>query len=389
MEDVVEILATLVGFDTTSERSNLGLIDWVQERLAAAGAECRRLPDDTGEKAGLVARLGPDRPGGLVLSGHTDCVPADGRTWTTAPFVLDRRGERLTGRGTADMKGFLATVLAVLADVDPASLDHPLMLALSRDEELGTLGAPDLVAALQEWGADPRAVIVGEPTGMRPVVAHKGVRSFRTVVTGTAAHSSQPHRAANAVVAGARIAVLLDGAADARRRGPVDDRFDPPHTTVNVGVLEGGSAVNIVPDRCRLVWEYRPVPADDSFALRDEVLQSVEAEVLPRLRRDVPGGGVATESLAVVPTLSGRDSGPAAELVGSAAGVEPARDTVAFGTDGGHFEAAGWPTVVCGPGSIDQAHRPDEFVTRQQLRRSRAMVADLVAHLRAGTDGPG
>lgn len=389
MEDVVEILATLVGFDTTSERSNLALIDWVEERLVAAGAECRRLPDDTGEKAGLVARLGPDRSGGVVLSGHTDCVPADARDWTSAPLVLDRRGERLTGRGTADMKGFLATVLAVLADVDPASLHHPLVLALSRDEELGALGAPDLVAALGEWAIDPRAVLVGEPTSMRPVVAHKGVRSFRTVVTGTAAHSSQPHRAANAVTAGARIAVLLDEAADDRRRGPVDDRFDPPHTTVNVGVLEGGSAVNIVPDRCRLVWEYRPVPADDSFALRDEVLRSVEDEVLPRLRRDVPDGEVATESLAVVPTLSGRDSGPAAELVGSLEGVERARDTVAFGTDGGHFEAAGWPTVVCGPGSIDQAHRPDEFVTREQLSRGRAMVADLLARLRAGTDGSG
>lgn len=384
MDEVLDILGTLIAFDTTSERSNLALIDWVGERLRAAGATCRRLPDAEGSKAGLLARIGPDRPGGLVLSGHTDCVPADPEAWASDPFELSRGDDRVVGRGVADMKGFLATVLTALAGTEPASLQRPVLLALSRDEELGTLGAPDVVAALEDWEADPDCVIVGEPTGMRPVTAHKGVRSFRTVVTGTNAHSSQPQEAANAVTACARLAVFIDELGESRWEQPGDPRFDPPCTTFNVGIVRGGVAVNVVPDRCELVWEYRPVPADDSFALRERVTEFVEADLLPRLRRHVPGGEITTESLAVVPTLSGRDSDAAVALVGALPGVGGGPGTVAYGTDGGHFEAAGWPTVVCGPGSIDQAHRPDEHVAVGQLRRSLAMVEGVLGRARSG-----
>ncbi len=376
-ERAVGLLARLVAFDTTSARSNLPLIDWVEERLTRAGAACRRLPDPTGDQAGLLARLGGESDGPpVVLSGHTDCVPAEPDRWRTDPWELTAEGGRLVGRGTADMKGFLAAVLAVAGGTRPR---RPVVLALSRDEELGTLGGPDLVAGLRDWGVDPSAVVVGEPTGMRPVVAHKGLRSFRTVVTGQAGHSSAPGAAANAVAAAARIVTFLDDLSERHPDEVSDQRFDPPHTTFNPGVIDGGSAVNVVPASCELEWEYRPVPADDADELADRVDEFVAAEVLPRLCRRGTDGDVTTTATARAAALTGTADSPAGRLLTALDGVEDGAGTVSFGTDGGHFHAAGWSTAVCGPGSIEQAHRPDEYLERVQLERCVAMIGDVFA----------
>lgn len=389
MEDVAALLSELVAFDTTSMRPTEPVVAWLEDRCAALGAETRRVPGEEAGKLGLLVRFGPPAGDGVVLSAHLDCVPADGEAWASDPFDLDLRDGRLYGRGAADMKGFVAASLAAAARADRAALRRPVVLALSRDEELGTLGAPDLVAALTDWLPAPRAAIVGEPTSMDVVRAHKGVRSFETVVTGVDAHSSQPQRAANAVTAAARMVSAIDELADAVAAGPRDDAFEPPHTTFNPATIRGGQAINIVPRRCVLEWEYRPVPADDSFELRDRILARVEEEILPRLRRHTGEGSITTESTAVVPTLQVEDDGPAERLVRALLGTDAPARTVAFGTDGGHLQRAGISTIVCGPGSIDQAHRADEYVAVEQLRRAVDLIEGVFDRQASDAPAPG
>jgi acetylornithine deacetylase len=379
--EVHRLLETLVALDTTSCSSNLALLGFVESLLDQHGVPHHRDPDPTGTKANLVARIGPDVPGGVVLTGHTDCVPVEGQPWTRDPFTLTRDGDKLYGRGTTDMKGFLAVVLAALPELVAADLQRPIILVLTYDEEIGTVGAPSAVTALLATHARPEIVIVGEPTSMEVVNAHKGVRAWTTSVEGLDGHSSQPQYAANAVAALARIATYIDDLATLHRERAADPRFTPPYTTFNLATVHGGQAINIVPRRAELTWEYRPVPADDSDALRDEVERFAREEVLPRLRAATGVGEITFRSDAAAKGLDAEVDGPAERLVRELTGYDGPGRTVPFGTDGGHFQLAGLSTVVCGPGSIDQAHQPDEWIEIAQLDACAGFVNRLLAHL--------
>jgi acetylornithine deacetylase len=384
VSDTLDLLARLVAVDSTSRGSNLGVIEIAEEVLDAARVPTWRVPSDDGEKANLIARIGPEAEGGVILSGHTDCVPVDGQPWTRDPFTLTEDGDRLYGRGTTDMKGFIAVALALAGEAAGAELARPLFLALSYDEEVGAIGAGPLVDELVRSHPRPGVCLVGEPTSMRLVGAHKGVRSFRTVIEGRDGHSSKPQLAANALAGAARLATFIDDLAAEHRHAAADPRFDPPYTTFNLATLDSGQAINIVPRHAELTWEYRPVPADDSDELRKKVDQFARDEVLPRMFAAHPGAKVTTEPIAAVPALASEDDGEAERLVRTLTGADEPIETVPFGTDGGYFQAADISTVIIGPGDIDQAHQPDEFIERSQLDEAERFVRRLIGHLTLG-----
>ncbi|MFW6010113.1 MAG: acetylornithine deacetylase [Actinomycetota bacterium] len=380
-EQVLAELEQLVAFDTTSHRSNLELIAHVERLLDAHGIAHERVVDSSGSKANLIARIGPPVPGGVVLAAHTDCVPVTGQPWTTDPFSVVRSDGRLQGRGVADMKGFLAVVLASLPRLAAAQLLRPVLLVLTYDEEVGTIGAPSAVDRLLATQPRPGAVIVGEPTNLEPVTAHKGVRAFATSVEGRDGHSSQPQHAANAIAALVRVATYIDDLATRHREAAADPRFTPPHTTFNLATIRGGQAINIVPRYAELTWEYRPVPADDSTAIVDEVAAFAEAQVLPRLRATTGHGLITFQPTAIARGLEAEPSGEAERLVRRMTGCDQPSGTVPFGTDGGHFQAAGLSTVVWGPGGIEQAHQADEWIEIEQLETCASVVARLTDEL--------
>ena len=383
MSDTHRRLAELVGLDTTSGTSNLALIAHVETLLDQHGVAHVRQLDPTGTRANLVARIGPPVAGGVVLAAHTDCVPVEGQPWTSDPFRLTPAGDRLVGRGVTDMKGFLASVLSQLPAMVEAPLQRPVLLMLTYDEELGTIGAPSAVELLLSTQPRPEAAIVGEPSLLQPVTAHKGVRAFTTIVEGVDGHSSQPQRASNALVAAARIATHIDDLARRHRETAADPSFEPPYTTFNVATLQAGQAINIVPRRAELTWEYRPVPADDSDALAAEVERYATEVVLPALRATTGQGTVTFRADAAARALAPETDGPAEALVRRLTGSRAPASSVPFATDGGHLQAAGISTVVCGPGSIEQAHRPDEWIATEQLAACDAMLTALVAELSA------
>lgn len=378
---VRSLLDVLVAHDTTSRNSNLKLITMVEDVLDGHAIPHQRVPSPDGDKANLIARIGPDVPGGVVLCAHTDCVPVDGQDWDTDPFTVTARDGRLYGRGTSDMKGFIAVVLAALPAIVDAPLERPIFLAFTYDEEVGTVGAPAAVAALLETWARPEAVIIGEPTSMEVVTDHKGVRAFTVVVDGLDGHSSKPHRAANAIAAAARIATYIDDLAERHRDAGDQDCFDPPYTSFNLATVHGGEAINIVPGRCELRWEYRPVPGDDSPAIGADVQRYADEVVLPRLRAGADVGDIVITPRRPTPAMAREPDGVAEALVRELTGYHGPAGTVPFGTDGGHFQAAGVSTVVCGPGSIDQAHTPNEWIESDQLASCGAFLGRLVASL--------
>lgn len=382
MADIDEILSRLVAFRTVSRDSNLDLIDWVEARLSHAGAQCRRTWSDDRRKANLWAAFGPDGRGGVVLSGHTDVVPVDGQSWETDPFALTERDGRLYGRGTADMKGFVACILSVLDRFDFSGLRRPLYVALSYDEEVGCLGVDRMVDDAVSAGARPDYAIIGEPTGMHIIRAHKSINVFRTRVIGRAAHSSQPHRGAGAIFAAARLIQYLYQIGQHKRSVASRNGFEPPWTTVQVGQISGGNAVNILPAECEFLWEYRALPGEDA----DEILSMVSAfardQVLPELRAHAPEADILTEALARVPPLVADEHHRAEDFVARLPGVRAGGSgEVAFATEAGSFQRAGIASVVCGPGSIDQAHQPDEFVEHSELERCEQMLEGVLAHL--------
>lgn len=382
------VLADLVAFPTVSRTSNLDLVAYVEALLDAQGVPHRRGLDPTGTRGNLVARIGPAVPGGVVLTGHTDVVPVEGQPWQADPFRLRDEGDRLVGRGTTDMKGFLASVLAHVPAMVAAPLIRPILLVLTYDEEIGTVGAPAAVELLLATEPRPASVIVGEPTGMAPVVAHKGIRAFTTTVEGRDGHSSQPQRAANALAAAVRLATFIDDLAARVASGPQDPAFDPPHTTFNLATLQAGQAINIVPRQAELTWEYRPVPADDADVLAAEVERFATAEVLPRLLAGIGEGTITTRADAVARGLRPEEGSPAEALVRRLTGTTTPGGTVPYATDGGHFQAAGLSTVVCGPGSIEQAHQPEEWIATAQLAACDAMLSRLVTELSATREVP-
>ncbi len=375
----VEMIERLVAFDTTSHDSNLALIHFVRDYLASHGVAATLIHDESGDKANLYATVGPADVPGIALSGHTDVVPVEGQPWDTDPFRLTRKGDRLYGRGTADMKSFSAVALALVPDFTARPLRTPIHFALSFDEEVGCLGAPLMIAKLgRELPVKPRICIVGEPTEMAVVNAHKGVYGFHTRVRGLEAHSSATHRGVNAVQHAAALIHFLAGLADemASRAEP-DSGFDPPYTTVHVGTVSGGTAHNIVPLDCGFDWEYRLMPGADADEIRLRFERFANETVLPRMHDVDPGTRIETETRFHVPGLVPEPGSPAEELVMALARTNRT-EVVAYGTEAGQFQEAGIPTVICGPGSIRQAHKPNEYIALDQVRACEAFLRRLL-----------
>lgn len=361
-----EMLDQLIAFDTTSRESNLPIIEFIEECLRAHGVTGRRVYSDDRSKANLWATIGPNVDGGVVVSGHTDCVPVDGQPWTTDPFVLTEQGDRLLGRGTADMKSFIAAMLVAVESWVEADLARPLHLAFSFDEETGGDGARLLVADMAATGIRPEYTIVGEPTSMQVVTAHKGIETFVATVAGTEVHSSLAPTAVNAVEFGARfVTALSDLARQIQADGPFDDDFDLPHTTVHTGIFHGGTALNIVPRQCEIEFEYRILPNEDPALLRAK-FEAIAQDVMAQMP-DIDDVGIIVRQRAGFPALDTPLESPAVAKVAELTPV-PGTSKVAYGTEAGLFaEALNAPTVVCGPGAIAAAHRPDEYVEKAQL----------------------
>ena len=380
----VAILERLVAFDTVSAKSNLDLIGWVADYLDGYGVESALTSNADGTKANLFATIGPGSRGGVILSGHTDVVPVAGQAWASDPFRLEARDGRFYGRGTADMKGFIALVLALVPQALQQRLEIPLHLAFTYDEEVGCLGVPALIASLPEGAARPRLAIVGEPTGMQVANAHKGIHFLRTRVTGQAAHSSTPDRGVNAITAATEIIAQISRlAAECQAAAQPDNAFDPPYTSFNIGTIAGGTAVNIIARDCAFEWEYRPIPGEDGAALQRRIDDFVNDELLPRMRARHPGAGVETRTMAWVPPLVPDPNSPAEALARRLTGANETT-TIAFASEAGLFQSAGIPAVICGPGSIDVAHQPDEFITDGQLAAGEAFLDRLLAWAQRG-----
>jgi acetylornithine deacetylase len=375
------ILRRLVAFDTVSDRSNLPLIDDVEAYLRSLGVSTWRAPNAGGGKAALMASVGPMVEGGVVLSGHTDVVPVAGQAWSGDPFVLREADGRLYGRGTCDMKGFGAVALAMVPYFQAAGLKRPVHILLSYDEETTCLGSLDLIARFGRETPRPALAIVGEPTMMAVADAHKGVATFRTIVTGHEAHSSKPALGANAVAVACDIVSEIGRLArELEAPDRLDARFDPPYSTLHVGMIHGGSARNILARECMFNWEFRGLPGVRAAEAQASVQAFVDEVALPRLTRFVAGPTIETILEVDVPGLAARDNEAAATLALRLT-QSNRLEAVSFATEAGHFQRAGVPTVVCGPGSIDQAHKPDEYLAASQLSACIAFMKGVAEHL--------
>lgn len=376
-----EILEALVAFDTTSRNSNLALISWVESYLDRLGVAHQRIPDATGTKANLWATIGPADVPGYILSGHTDAVPVDGQSWSNDPFRLTARDGRLHGRGSADMKGFVACCLAAVPDM--GNLRRPIHLGLTYDEEVGCIGAKHLIEWLDRRNIRPAGCIVGEPTLMNPVIGHKAKRSFRVTVRGRTCHSSLAPQGVNAVEYAARVIVKIRDMADRLARdGARDPLYDVPFSTGHTGFVHGGSALNIVAHECTFEYEFRAIGADDPDALAAEVAAFARDVLEPQMQTVAPEASI---TIVARPAQPGLDTPPDADIVRLAKQFS-GRSTlskVAFGTEGGRYADAGIPCVVIGPGSIDQAHKADEFIALDELAACGVFLDCLIAHCRA------
>ena len=361
------LLARLIAFNTVSDRSNLPLIDFVEDYFRGLGVPTLRAPNAAGDKAALLATIGPSVDGGIVLSGHTDVVPIEGQAWSGDPFVLREIDGKLFGRGACDMKGFDAAVLAMVPEFLAARLERPIHILFSYDEETTCLGSLDVI---KRFGVDlprPGAVIVGEPTLRAVADAHKGVATFQTTVTGYEGHSANPRLGANAIAAAGDIVAEI-GRLQRECEAPefLDPRFEPPYSTFHVGVIHGGTARNILARECVFHWEFRGLPKMPSNIAFARVQTFIDEVALPRLKRFVPHPTIETRMEVDVPGLAAEPDSPAATL---ALALTQSNRTVAvsYATEAGHFQRAGLPTIVCGPGSIEQAHVADEYLSVSEL----------------------
>lgn len=381
--EAVETLARLVGFDTTSARSNLDLVDFVRAELARQGVTSRLVFDQGGQKAALHALVGPPLPGGVALSAHSDCVPVTGQAWTADPFTMRREAGRLIGRGTVDMKGFWACAMATVPHLLAKDLKRPLHLCLSFDEETTFAGAPLLVDALPEAGPPPSFCVVGEPTGMAPVVAHKGYASWEVSATGRTGHSSLTHRTANALEAAAEaVAWLKREARHFAARGRRAAGFEPPWTTVHTGTFQAGTILNIVPDRADFVFEVRSVPGDDARAVVAALEAHLAETVLPELRVAAPEAGFRFTRRCWAPPLDLAETSPLLTLAQDC-GARGRPAQVSYGTEAGIFQQAGIAAIVCGPGEVAQAHQPDEWIAEAEIAACCAFIDRLGDRLAA------
>ena len=383
----------LVRFNTVSRESNLALIECIADHLRGLGVPLRLTYDENRRKANLYATLGLGKPNGVVLSGHTDTVPWDGQAWTVDPLSAEIRDGRLYGRGSADMKGWIGLVVAHTRAWLQADLPHALHYAFTYDEETGGFGARGLIADLEQAGllkndAGPRLCIVGEPTSMVPAIAHKGVHRWRCCVRGKAAHSSLTPSAVNAVEAAARVVTHIVGLADEMRATePRQAGFDVPYSTAAVCVIEGGIADNVVPEDCRFHYEFRDLPGADAPAMQARVA-AYAATLQGAMQAVEPSAGFHFENIALMPSFLARADQPAVLLAQRLAGTRQTT-LVAFGTEAGLFQRAGLSTVVCGPGSINQAHQADEYVSLAQLAQAEAFLGGLLRHSDSHGDSNG
>ncbi len=381
------LIERLVAFDTTSRNSNLGLIEWVRDHLRHLGVETRLTYDSTRKKANLFATLGEGSRPGIVLSGHTDVVPVDGQDWHTDPFKATLAGDRYLGRGVADMKGFIAVALGMAPKFLAAPLKAPVHLALSYDEEVGCLGVRGLIEDLARAKIKPAGCIVGEPTSMEVVVAHKGKRSYECCVTGKEAHSALTPQGVNAIEYAARLIVYIRHMADQLRDCETrDGLFDVPFTTLQTGTIAGGTAVNIVPRECSFRFEFRYLPGADPDALEAEIQTFATKTLLPEMQAVDPHASIAFATSSDIPGLNMRDDDRLTYLAralsrGKSDAKAERAGKVAYATEAGLFQVAGIPSIICGPGSIEQAHKPDEFITLEQIARCEAFMERLAAEL--------
>lgn len=377
----IELLSKLVAFPTVSDRSNLALIRFVEEYLKKHGIESRLVFDETGEKASLQARIGPPVDGGIILSGHTDVVPVKGQSWSSDPFVLEERDDRLYGRGAVDMKGFAACVLAAVPDMVAADLKRPIHIALSYDEEIGCLGAPPMIDTMLADGPTPAAVIVGEPSSMKVVTAQKAIMVLRTDITGYSVHSSLLDRGVSAVSAAARLITWLDDQtkSNAEVADPANG-FSPPYTTLHCGVVQGGTTHNIVAASAHFLTDIRTITGEDPLAWEAKYRKYADDSILPPMKKIHADASIDIKRLAYVPGLEPENDGTAEELARQLTG-DNKRNAVVYATEAGQFQERGISAVVCGPGSIDQAHQPDEFISRDQISQAERFMSRLIASL--------
>ena len=375
------LLGDLVGFPTVSSDSNLELISWIADQLGRLGARVRVFKNPDGAKANLFASLGPDGDGGIVLSGHTDVVPVEDQDWQTDPFRMTARDRRLYGRGSCDMKGFIAAALTMAPQFAAARLNRPLHFAFTYDEEVGCLGARALAEELVRQDLRPSVAIIGEPTSMRLVEGHKGCCEYTTEFKGLEGHGALPRAGVNAVEYAVRYAGrLMEIAEELRDRVPSESRFEPPWTTLQIGRLAGGVAHNVIPGHCHIDWEIRPVRAADAEFVKAAIDRFADQTLLPAMRATSASASVHRHVVGEVEGLEPADQNEARDIVASLTGANDA-ELVAFGTEAGIFQTLGMSCVVCGPGAIEQAHKPDEFLECAQLASCLAMLSGLCERL--------
>ncbi len=378
-QSAADILKTLISFDTVSHKSNLPLIAWVEDYLKEHGIASQRIYDETGEKANLIATIGPADVPGIILSGHVDVVPVEGQPWSTDPFEATIIDDKMYGRGSSDMKGFDACVLAAVPQMIAADLKTPLHICFSYDEEVGCIGVRSAITEFAGWPVRPKACIVGEPTGMQVVTGHKSKHSVRVTVRGKAGHSSLAPDFVNAVEYAARLTVYIsDMGRELAAKGKTDPLYDCIHSTAHVGLMNGGTQLNIVPEHASFDFEFRTIAEDDPTALVQQVMDYAQAELVPAMQAVNPDTGIDFEPLTEVDGLQISED---AEVVTLAKSLAKRNDhaKVAYGTEGGLFQTmADIPTVVIGPGSIDRAHKADEYITLDELSAGSAFIERLI-----------
>lgn len=377
---VEEILAKLVSFQVLGGESNLSILEWIETYLDKFGVEHHRVPNPEGNKANLHCRIGPAVDGGIILSGHMDVVPVAGQAWDTDPWILtDKQDGRLYSRGSCDMKGFIACCLAALPDMLKADLNQPLYFAFSYDEEIGCLGAPDLVKAINKhYTEKPKFAIIGEPTMMRPVTGQKGICIFETTVSGSEGHSSRVKQEVSAIHESMRLILWLENKMNSLiAAGKTDDRFMPNHTSIHIGMINGGIAPNVIAQSCTFCWDVRTIPSETPQEIKAEFDEYCKERELV-LRKIYPDFKITTGN--VHPAVPGLDTPNEMEIVAFTQGLveNPALDAVSYAAEAGQFAEGGFQAIICGPGDIAQAHRANEFIDKDQLRQGMAFMDQLI-----------
>ena len=381
LENTITILERLVSFDSISGRPTHGIVGYIQDYLSGHGIESTLSYDEAGERANMFATIGPQIDGGVVLNGHTDVVPVEGQNWSNDPFTLTRNGTKLHGRGAVDMKGFLACVLGSVPAFKAANLSKPIHIAFSYDEETGGYGMPVLLEHMAGKAFRPAVVIVGEPTEMKIITGHKGGYEMRTEITGFEVHSCDPFKGTNAISAAMKLISKIEeiGARFAANPYP-GSPYDPPFTTLNIGIIEGGAARNATAGWCNFDWEFRPMPGEDGNKVVEELKAYAAAELLPAMKAISPKAAINIITESPVPPLDDSNAAEAAAFVTEVTGLN-SQGVVSFGTDAGYFSDAGFSTVVFGPGSISRAHQPDEYVETGELAQGLDFMTKIARRL--------